>query len=134
MTKHAQETLAELMQIRGINRKSAVQFLRRQSKKASIAVVPAPESRAHVAMLELETLPPAPVVVVDMAKAEERVLADAVQRKARGTFDTAKAVALYQQGIKIPAIAVALGYPKGQGQNRTRAALRLAGVYKERQA
>jgi hypothetical protein len=82
-----------------------------------------------------KALPPAPkpvkVVVVDMAAAEQRVLAHTVAQTKE--FDTAKAVALYQQGQKIVDIAVALGYPRGSGNNRTRAALKAAGVYKEKE-
>jgi|SRR5579859_593798 len=97
MSKLNEQQVTDLMAARGISRKSAVQFLRRQGKKAA----------------------PAPV-----AKKT---------RKDRGKpFDIDKAIALYKQGITVPNIAVELGYKKGQGQNRTRGALRTAGVYKER--
>lgn len=154
MAKTSEETLKELMEVRGINRKSAVQFLRRQAKKA-VVVTPsatlatfekpaaAPESRAHVATLELETLPPAqsvaPIRQPDELNARLEELGDkaphiaaAKQRKVRKDFDTAKAIAFYQQGIAVPKIAEFLGYKPGQGQNRTRTALRAAGVYKEK--
>jgi colicin import membrane protein len=53
-------------------------------------------------------------------------------RRARNTvFDAAKAVELYKAGTKVVDIAVALGYERGQGQNRTRAALKAAGVLVE---
>lgn len=68
---------------------------------------------------------------VAKAKPGEIVVVYATQSST--PFDTAKAVALYQQGQKIVDIAVALGYPRGQGNNRTRAALKAAGVYKEKE-
>lgn len=44
-------------------------------------------------------------------------------------FDVDKAVAMYQEGAKVTDIAVAMGYPKGHGQNRVRLALMARGVY-----
>lgn len=97
MSNYTEQQVTDLMAARGISRKSAVQFLRRQGKKAA----------------------PAPV-----AKKT---------RKGRGKpFDVDKAIALYKEKVTVPNIAVALGYKPGQGQNRTRAALRAAGVYKEK--
>lgn len=46
-------------------------------------------------------------------------------------FDAKRAVELYQAGGKVVDIAVAMGYKRGQGQNRTRTALIKAGVYKQ---
>jgi hypothetical protein len=46
-------------------------------------------------------------------------------------FDAALAVKLYLEGKKVIDIAVACGYPKGQGNNRVRQALEKAGVYKK---
>ena len=45
-------------------------------------------------------------------------------------FDADEVVRLYEAGHKVVDIAVAMGYPRGHGQNRTVAALRKAGVYK----
>ncbi len=42
----------------------------------------------------------------------------------------AKAVQMYQNGRKVVNIAVAMGYERGHGQNRVRAALTKAGIYK----
>jgi len=96
-SQYSEQQIQERM-ARGVSRKSAIQFLRRQGKKST----------------------PAPV-------------AKKVRKGRSGKpFDTEKAVALYAKGITVPNIAVELGYKKGQGQNRTRAALRAAGVYKER--
>lgn len=47
------------------------------------------------------------------------------------TFSPARAVAMYQAGSKVVDIAVAMGYERGQGQNRTRTALIKASVYKQ---
>lgn len=47
------------------------------------------------------------------------------------SFDRARAVALYAAGNKVVDIAVSMGYARGQGQNRVRAALIKAGVYKK---
>lgn len=47
-------------------------------------------------------------------------------------FSAEKAVAMYKAGTKTTDIAVAMGYKRGQGQNRTRAALVKAGVLPER--
>jgi hypothetical protein len=49
------------------------------------------------------------------------------------TFDANRAVKLFKGGMKISDIAVEMGYPKGQGQNRTRKALVDAGVYEVKQ-
>ena len=46
-------------------------------------------------------------------------------------FDATKAAALYKAGTGIADIAVEMGYKRGQGQNRTRAALAKAGVWKK---
>lgn len=46
-------------------------------------------------------------------------------------FNVARIVKLYKAGKNVSRIAQAVGYPKGHGQNRTRAALVKAGVYKK---
>lgn len=51
-------------------------------------------------------------------------------RRASGRIDTAKAVELYQGGMRIAEIAVQFGYTPGQGQNATREVLKAAGAYK----
>lgn len=131
------------MQERNLTRKSAIQFLRRQRSTNSNLLLTAAqeataESNAHKATEELETLPPAqsvaPVVetVATPLAVEVSPVVDAAVRRARNTgFDAAKAVELYKAGTKVVDIAVALGYERGQGQNRTRAALKAAGVLVE---
>jgi len=70
------------------------------------------------------------VVQVDMAAVELRTAGLAMRAAKNGQpFDITKAVELFKQGMKVVDIAVALGYPRGQGNNRTRKALREAGVY-----
>jgi len=49
-------------------------------------------------------------------------------------FDAEAAVAMYKAGTGISDIAVAMGYERGSGQNRTRAALAKAGVWKAESA
>lgn len=44
-------------------------------------------------------------------------------------FNPARAVKLYKANSSVADIAVAMGYPRGHGQNRVRAALMSAGVY-----
>lgn len=46
------------------------------------------------------------------------------------SFDAAKAVEMYRAGTKVVDIAMKFGYPRGSGQNRVRAALIKAAVYK----
>jgi hypothetical protein len=46
-------------------------------------------------------------------------------------FNVNRIVKLYKEGKNVSQIAQAVGYPKGTGQNRTRAALVFAGVYKK---
>ncbi len=46
------------------------------------------------------------------------------------TFDADAVVRLYNTGQKVVDIAVAMGYPRGHGQNRVTTVLRKAGVYK----
>jgi len=46
-------------------------------------------------------------------------------------FDVKRIVRMFKAGKNVSQIAQAIGYPKGHGQNRTRAALEEAGVYKE---
>lgn len=43
-------------------------------------------------------------------------------------WNPARAVELFKQGMKIPDIAVEMGYPRGSGCNRTKAALAKAGA------
>lgn len=43
-------------------------------------------------------------------------------------------VAMYQRGMDVPAIALAIGNPVGHGKNRVREALVKAGVYKKKSA
>lgn len=50
------------------------------------------------------------------------------KRKRNMKFNPAKAVALFKRGMAVPLIATRFGYRYGQGQNRTRRALRKAGV------
>lgn len=53
------------------------------------------------------------------------------QAKAEPQFSAARAVQLYATGKNVSEIAQAFGYPKGKGNNRTRAVLITAGVYKK---
>jgi hypothetical protein len=53
--------------------------------------------------------------------------------KANIKFSATRAVKLYQSGKSVPQIALAMGYPPGTGNNRTRAALVKAGVYSHAQ-
>jgi hypothetical protein len=46
-------------------------------------------------------------------------------------FNVKRIVKLYKEGKNVSQIAQAMGYPKNTGQNRTRAALVFAGVYKK---
>jgi hypothetical protein len=46
-------------------------------------------------------------------------------------FNVKRIVRLYKAGKNLSQIAQAVGYPAGHGQNRTRAALVFAGVYKK---
>jgi hypothetical protein len=46
-------------------------------------------------------------------------------------FNVARIVKLYKAGKNVSQIAQAIGYPAGHGNNRTRAALEQAGVYKK---
>jgi len=46
-------------------------------------------------------------------------------------FDLTRIKRLYAAGKNVSQIAQAIGYPKGAGNNRTRAALVKAGVYKK---
>jgi hypothetical protein len=46
-------------------------------------------------------------------------------------FNVKRIVRLFKSGQNVSQIAQAIGYPKGAGQNRTRAALVFAGVYKK---
>ena len=45
-------------------------------------------------------------------------------------FNVARIVKLYKAGKNVSQIAQTIGYPAGHGNNRTRAALEKAGVYK----
>ncbi len=45
-------------------------------------------------------------------------------------FDVKRIVKLFKAGKNVSEIAQAIGYPKGHGQNRTRAALVKAGALK----
>ncbi len=46
-------------------------------------------------------------------------------------FSPARIIALFKAGKNVSEIAQALGFPKNQGQNRTRRVLVQAGVYKK---
>jgi hypothetical protein len=50
---------------------------------------------------------------------------------AKVKFDVRKIVRLFKAGKNVSQIAQAIGFPKNAGQNRTRAALVKAGVYKK---
>jgi hypothetical protein len=43
-------------------------------------------------------------------------------------FDPARIVALHKEGKNVSQIALAIGYPKGHGNNRTRRVLEQAGL------
>lgn len=53
-------------------------------------------------------------------------------RKGNREFSAPRAVELYKAGWKIAHIAMEMGYRRGQGHNRVRRYLRIAGVYKEK--
>ena len=78
---------------------------------------------------QLGTVAPA-VPVRTMAAAACAQAPAAAPALAVAGFDSRRAVALYAAGNKVVDIAVSMGYARGQGQNRVRAALVKAGVYK----
>jgi hypothetical protein len=53
-----------------------------------------------------------------------------MKRYPKVRFNVKRIVALYKAGKNVSQIAQAIGYPAGHGNNRTRAALVKAGVYK----
>jgi predicted SprT family Zn-dependent metalloprotease len=84
-----------------------------------------PERVVEVASLARPWIAPIREVTPDAAP---KALAQAT---ANMQWDAARVVELYSAGTKVPDIAVALGYERGHGQNRVRAALMKAGVYKK---
>ena len=52
--------------------------------------------------------------------------------KYKVTISPARMVKMYKAGKNVSQIAQAVGYPRGRGQNRCRAVLLKAGVYKAR--
>jgi len=97
-----------------------------------------PRQTAPVTVIdEKQNLTPAEqekvAVLPDTPPADQPPAADtAKKRKSKQpNFDSARAVALYQGGMKVIDIAVELGYPRGSGNNRVRTALEKAGVYKK---
>jgi hypothetical protein len=50
--------------------------------------------------------------------------------KYKVNFNVTRILKLYKAGKKISEIVQAIGYPRGRGQNRCRAALEKAGVYR----
>lgn len=62
------------------------------------------------------------------AKVSEIAVGTTSQKFAAVKFDPARIVALHKEGKNISQIAIALGYPKNCGQNRTRRVLVAAGL------
>lgn len=93
-----------------------------QIHRLEILPIPAPEPVA--------VEPPQPVI----PPTETEPAPEPKQVKhSRHPFDAALAVHLYNQGTRVVDIAVAMGYERGHGQNRTVIALKKAGVYKPKE-
>ena len=60
---------------------------------------------------------------------KEITVGKAVKYK-KAKVDVSKIIALYKSGKPVSQIALAIGYPKNCGQNRTRRVLEQAGIYK----
>lgn len=76
---------------------------------------------------------PAPVMQVEIPAPQPVTVTPPEIRQAifgGVNFDAARCVELYKSGKRVVDIAVAMGYNRGHGQNRVRAALVKAGVYK----
>lgn len=69
-----------------------------------------------------------PVTAAEIAPEPKQAVAAEPAQANAGTWDPARAVELFKAGMKISDIAVEMGYPKGSGCNRTKAALKKAGV------
>lgn len=97
-------------------------------------IVRAPEEEVEIDMepvLFVGTKKPAPAPPVEMPTTTAGVVAPPVVEApapAVGTFDPARVIELFKQGVKVADIAVAMGYERGQGCNRTKAVLKKAGL------
>lgn len=145
-----EETAVSLLVSGGMNRKSAVQRIRR-NRKATVITTAAPAFSAP----DIQQMEPTPVpgyapeftVSAPLAVGDKVELAstDTVETVTEAgpvslldilesmpspiAFDPELAVKMYQAGRKVVDIAVTMGYARGHGQNRVVSALRKAGVY-----
>jgi hypothetical protein len=126
------EQITEVMEKRGVSRAMAGQWLRRQAKKAA---APAPVE------LKVTKGDAADLNRVFGTKATKK--STKAPHKAKATkapnsaaypdvhFNVERIVRLYtKEGKNVSQIAQAIGYPFGHGNNRTKAALVAAGVWK----
>ena len=143
----SEDIITLTMEKRNLSRKSAVQWLRRQTKTAPTTAVEAvtdvaavPVSSAIVEQAVAEMLPVqrsqheqplslerATAIAATFAPDATTTPAPAVTTNGI-TFDATKCVEMFKANAKIVDIAVAMGYPRGSGQNRVRAALAKAGL------
>jgi hypothetical protein len=61
---------------------------------------------------------------------EARMEANKATKYKKVNFSPARIVKMYKAGKNVSQIAQAIGYPRGRGQNRCRAVLVKAGVYR----
>jgi hypothetical protein len=111
---YTQAQLDEIQQVqeqRSLTRKSAIQFCTRKWKAQATAPAPA-------------TKPAKKVKASKPAKAHKSTAYPDVH------FNVERIVRLFKEGKNVSEIAQAVGYPKGHGNNRTRAALVKAGLIK----
>ena len=116
---YTNEQLDEIQQVqeqRSLTRKSAVQFCTRKWKAAAQAAAPAPATK--------------PAKKVKAAKASKPAKARKSAAYPDVHFNVERICKLFKEGKNVSEIAQAIGYPKGHGNNRTRAALVKAGLIK----
>ncbi len=114
--KFTTEQVNEVMEKRGTSRKMAVQWLTRQAKAA--------------AKLQADVKAPEAVAVAKEATkaAKERENPHKVAKDV--DFNGQRILSLYASDKSVSEIAIAIGYPKGHGNNRVANFLVKAGVYK----
>lgn len=109
---------------------TGVIIVRARNEVADPVVLPVPERpqpKRRAVSVPVETAPAAE----SAAPAETTAAVAATPAPASDgskVWDAARAVELYKGGMKIIEIAVEMGYARGQGCNRTKAALKAAGV------
>jgi hypothetical protein len=112
------EQIKEAQEKRGLSRSGARQFLARQEKQAAKA-----EAKLKTKLQSDLARATAPKLAIVKQAAKAKAEKAPRKTKFKVDMDAARVKAAYKEHKTVSATALALGFPKGKGNNRTHAAL-----------